>query len=100
MINFTTNKEYQGSNIEELYNAGFDDGAQFCTFNQAKKFYNLNGKELKGAKSCARLMKIVEKKVINKTTNKEEKKKVPNYFNVFERNHLENTIKSNGGAVA
>ena len=42
-------------------------------------------------------MKIVEKKVINKLTNKEEKKKVPNYFNVFERNHLENTIKSNKG---
>ncbi len=25
MINFTTNKEYQGSNIEELYNAELDD---------------------------------------------------------------------------
>ena len=100
MINFTTNNEYQGSNIETLMVAGFEEGSEFCTFNQARKFYNLSGKELKGAKSCATLMKIVEKKEIDKETGKETKKKVPNYFPVFERTHLENTIRSNGWVVA
>jgi|SRR6056300_597431 len=100
MRNFVSKAEYQGSNIEELINAGFEEGSEFCTFNQAKKHFNLNGKELKGAKSCARLMKIVEKKVINKLTNKEEKKKVPNYFNVFEKNHIEAVIAENTGVGA
>ena len=57
MINFTTNKEYQGNNIDLLQGLG----TEFCTFRQAINFFGLTGKELKGAKSCARLMKIVDK---------------------------------------
>ena len=98
MINFTTQTEYQGSNIDELENAGFDFGSEFCTFKQAVNYYNLTGKELKGAKSCATLMTVVEKEIINKVTNKKEKKKVPYYFQVFEKNHLIKTMLSNGHA--
>ena len=44
MINFTTQTEYQGSNIDELVNAGFNMGSEFCTFRQAINYYNLTGK--------------------------------------------------------
>ena len=89
MFNFTTKKEYTGSNINALDGLG----KEFCTFRQATKYFNLSGKELKGAKSCARLMKVVEKEVVVK--GKKEKKKVPIYFNVFEKKHLMQVIESN-----
>jgi hypothetical protein len=89
MINFTTQREYQGSNVDALDGLG----DEFCTFRQAVRYFNLSGKELKGAKSCARLMKIIEKDVIVK--GKKEKKKVPTYFNVFEKGHLMQVIESN-----
>ena len=90
MINFTTNQEYQGNNIDLLQGLG----TEFCTFRQAVDYYNLSGKELKGAKSCARLMKILDKEITK--NGKKEKKKVPFYFNVFEKNHLIQTMKNNG----
>lgn len=89
MINFTTKQEYQGSNIDELNGLG----TEFCTFRQAIDFFKLSGKELKGAKSCARLMKILDKEIVK--NGKKEKKKIPFYFNVFEKNHLIQTIQSN-----
>lgn len=90
MINFTTNVEYTGCNIATLWEAGFNEGDEFATFYQARKFYNATGKELKGAKAVARLMTIVLKK------DKEGKeKKVPKYFSVFERTDLEKVIASN-----
>lgn len=96
MINFTTGSNYQGSNITTLEDAGFDDNSEFATFKQAVKFYELKGTELKGAKNCATLMKIVEKKVIDKLTGKMQKKKVPATFVVFERTHLEEIMQKNG----
>ena len=92
MLNFTTQKEYQGSNIDQLTGLG----TEFCTFNQAVDYYNITGKELKGAKSCARLMKLLDREVYNKLSGKKENKKVPFYFNVFEKNHLIETMKNNG----
>ena len=89
--NFTTKQPYQGCNIQRL--AGL--GTQFCTFNQAIKYFKLSGKELKGAKKSARLMKIVKKKEFNKKTKKLEEKMVPFYFNVFEKKHLEDVIRKN-----
>ena len=89
MINFTTNQEYQGNNVDLLQGLG----TEFCTFRQAVNFFGLTGKELRGAKSCARLMKVVDKEVIK--NGKVEKKKVPFYFNVFEKNHLLETIENN-----
>ena len=44
MINFTTGKEYQGTNFDQL----LGKGREFCTFKQAVNYYNLTGKELKG----------------------------------------------------
>ena len=92
MINFTTKKEYQGTNFDQL----LGKGKEFCTFRQAVQYFNLTGKELKGAKSCARLMKIVDKEVFCKISIKKITKHVPNYFNVFEKNHLIETMKNNG----
>jgi len=90
MVNFTTNVEYTGCNIATLWEAGFNEGDEFATFHQARKFYNATGKELKGAKAVARLMTIVLKK------DKEGKeKKVPKYFSVFEKTDLEKVIASN-----
>lgn len=89
MINFTTKKEYQGTNFDQL----LGKGTEFCTFRQAIDFFKLSGKELKGAKSCARLMKILDKEIVK--NGKKEKKKIPFYFNVFEKNHLIQTIQSN-----
>jgi len=90
MNNFTTNVEYTGCNITTLMEAGYDESNEFATFNQARKFWELSGKELKGAKACARLITIVLKK------DKEGKeKKVPKYFSVFEKSELEAVIASN-----
>lgn len=91
MLNFTTNKNYQGSNLVALDGLG----SEFCTFKQAVDFFKLTGKELKGAKASARLIKIVEKLQYNKVSKKKEKKKVPVYFNVFEKNHLVSVIQKN-----
>ena len=95
MNNFTTNTEYTGSNITTLEDAGFDESNEFATFKQAVKHWNLTGKELKGAKSVARLMKIVIKKQFNKKTGQLEDKKVPVTFSVFEKNELLAVIESN-----
>jgi len=92
MINFTTNQEYQGNNIDLLQGLG----TEFCTFRQAVDYYHLTGKELKGAKSCARLMKIVDKQEMK--NGKLVKEKRPVYFNVFEKNHLIKTMLKNGHA--
>ena len=92
MLNFTTKKEYQGSNVDQLSGLG----NEFCTFNQAVEYFKLTGKELKGAKSCARLMKLIEKEVFDKVSKKKEKKLVPIYFNVFEKNHLISVLSENG----
>ena len=91
MINFTTNKPYTGQNINLLMGLG----KEFCTFNQAKAFFKLSGKELKDSKSCARLKKMIKKKEFNKKTKKLEEKLVPFHFNVFEKNHLLEVIKNN-----
>ena len=39
MINFTTQKEYQGSNIDELLATGYPMGSQFCTFRSLIKIF-------------------------------------------------------------
>ena len=92
MINFTTKQEYQGNNIDLLMGLG----DEFCTFRQAVKFFNLKGKELKGAKSCATLKKLVVKEEIK--DGKKIKKQVMVPFNVFEKNHLIETMLKNGHA--
>ena len=41
-------------------------------------------------------MKLIEKEVFDKVSKKKEKKKVPVYFNVFEKNHLISVLSENG----
>lgn len=89
--NFTTNKEYQGSNIQKL--AGL--GSEFCTFKQAIKFYKCTGKLLAGAKKCARLSKVVKVRELNPKTGRYEETTKVKHFNVFERKHLENIMDYN-----
>jgi len=96
MINFTTQTEYQGSNVAELLAEGFPMGSEFCTFKQAVQYYNLTGKELAGAKSCATLRKLVTKDEIK--DGKKIKKQVMRAFRVFEKNHLIETMLKNGHA--
>lgn len=93
MLNFTTNQEYQGSNIDELDGLG----TEFCTFRQAVNFFNITGKELKGAKACARLRKLVTKEEYK--DGKKIKKQVMVPFSVFEKNHLISVLKSNGVSI-
>ena len=90
MKNFVTGVEYQGSNIDKLQGLG----SEFCTFIQAVNYFKLSNKELKGAKSCAKLMKMVDKKEYK--NGKVIEKKVPNSFFVFEKNHLLEVMRSNG----
>ena len=52
MLNFTTQKEYQGSNIDQLTGLG----TEFCTFNQARK---IGAKVIKGSKAVCKLSRIV-----------------------------------------
>ena len=88
MLNFTTKKEYQGTNFDQLLGLG----TEFCTFLQAVDYFKLTDKELK----CARLIKIVEREVFDKISKKKTKKLVPIYFNVFEKNHLISVLTENG----
>jgi len=94
VINFTTQTEYQGSNVVELLAEGFPMGSEFCTFKQAVQYYNLTGKELAGAKSCATLRKLVTKDEIK--DGKKIKKQVMRAFRVFEKSHLLETMANNG----
>ena len=71
-------------------------GSQFCTLRQAVSYYNLKNKELEGAKSCATLRKLVTKEEIK--DGKKIKKQVMVPFNVFEKNHLIETMLKNGHA--
>tara|TARA_R100000278_G_scaffold116700_1_gene96260 strand:- start:522 stop:809 length:288 start_codon:yes stop_codon:yes gene_type:complete len=95
MINFTTKKEYTGQNIETLDGLG----SEFCTYKQAIKHFDISGKLLKGAKACAKLINVSEQEEVDKKTGSISIKKKTNYFWVFEKNHLIETIKSNGGVA-
>lgn len=79
MINAITGKPYQGNNQNELLATGYED-PRFMTYKQALQIGRVVSK---GQKSCARLIKIVEKEVFNKKTGRKEKKKVPVPFSVF-----------------
>ena len=95
MLNFTTKKEYTGQNVETLEGLG----SEFCTYKQAIKHFDIDGKLLKGSKACAKLIYVSEQEEVDKKTGKVSIKKKTNNFWVFEKNHLIKTIKSNGGVA-
>ena len=46
MLNFTTNRNYTGSNVDMLVSCGYDEGDKFAGFHQGKKFFGVTGKDL------------------------------------------------------
>jgi len=88
MINAVTGKPYSGNNQAELQSLGFED-PRFMTYKQALSIGRVVSK---GQKSCARLIKIVEKEVFNKKTQRKEKKKVPVPFSVFNFSQTEEFV--------
>ena len=60
MINFVTNREYSGKNVDILMASG--KGSEFAGFHQGKKFFGVTGNQLKGMKAAAVVQFVVEKK--------------------------------------
>ena len=78
MINFKTKKAYSGQNVATLMAAGFSS-EYWMTYRQAQEL----GYQVRKGSTGERLMKVVEKEILNKRTGKLEKKKLPKTFVVF-----------------
>jgi len=88
MINFVTNREYSGKNIDILMASG--KGSEFAGFHQGKKFFGVTGQQLKGMKAAAVVQFVVNKK----NADGEEKKSI-RYKSVFAKSDFENAINNN-----
>lgn len=88
MINFVTNREYSGKNIDILMAS--DRGSEFAGFHQGKKFFGVTGQQLKGMKAAAVVQFVVNKK----NADGEEKKSI-RYKSVFAKSDFENAINNN-----
>tara|TARA_A200000113_G_scaffold75762_2_gene66532 strand:+ start:6534 stop:6821 length:288 start_codon:yes stop_codon:yes gene_type:complete len=88
MINFVTNREYSGKNIDILMASG--RGSEFAGFHQGKKFFGVTGQQLKGMKAAAVVQFVVNKK----NADGEEKKSI-RYKSVFAKSDFENAINNN-----
>ena len=62
MINFVTNREYTGKNVDILMASG--KGEEFAGFHQGKKFFGVKGTDLKGMKAAASVQFIVRTKML------------------------------------
>ena len=83
MINYVTGYEYSGRNYDALCALGYDEGDAFVTFKQAIKLDGISGKQLKGIKKAATLVRFSKtEKEIDPETGKERPK--PIYFSVFD----------------
>ena len=88
MINFVTNREYNGKNVDILMASG--KGSEFAGFHQGKKFFGVKGNELKGMKAAAVVQFVVEKK----DSEGKESKSI-RYKSVFAKSDFENAINNN-----
>ncbi len=88
MINFVTNREYSGKNVDILMASG--KGSEFAGFHQGKKFFGVTGQQLKGMKAAAVVQFVVNKK----NADGEEKKSI-RYKSVFAKSDFENAINNN-----
>ena len=93
MINFVTNREYSGKNIDILMASG--KGSEFAGFHQGKKFFGVTGQQLKGMKAAAVVQFVVNKK----NADGEEKKSI-RYKSVFAKSDFENAINNNKKEVS
>ena len=81
MINYVTGYEYTGKNFETLCGLGFDEGDAFVTFKQAIKLDGISGKNLKGLKKAATLVRYSRTEKEQDENGKMVAK--PIYFSVF-----------------
>ena len=93
MINFVTNREYSGKNVDILMASG--KGEEFAGFHQGKKFFGVTGQELKGMKAAAVVQFVVEKK-----DSEGKNSKSIRYKSVFAKSDFESAIKNNKKEVA
>lgn len=82
MINFVTGYEYSGKNATTLEALGFEDGDAFVTFKQAIKLPGISGKQLKGIKKAASLVRYSKTEKEQDESGKMVAK--PIYFSVFD----------------
>lgn len=82
MINYVTGYEYSGKNADTLAGLGFDEGDAFVTFKQAIKLPGISGKQLKGIKKAASLVRFSKTEKEQDETGKMVAK--PIYFSVFD----------------
>jgi len=80
MKNYITKKEYGSYNTEVLMELGYESGDEFLTFKQALTIEGISGKSLKGLKTVATLMRVVERP---SKVNEDETVKEKKYFRVF-----------------
>ena len=83
MINFVTNREYSGKNVDILMASG--KGSEFAGFHQGKKFFGVTGNQLKGMKAAAVVQFVVEK------SEGKESKSI-RYKSVFAKSDFENAL--------
>ena len=93
MINFVTNREYSGKNVDILMASG--KGSEFAGFHQGKKFFGVTGNQLKGMKAAAVVQFVVEKK-----DSEGKNSKSIRYKSVFAKSDFESAIKNNKKEVA
>lgn len=84
MINYVSGYEYQGRNADVLAEAGAE---AVVTFKQAIKELKVSGKQLKGIKKVATLIRYSKKETeIDQETGKSRPK--PIFFSVFEASEV------------
>tara|TARA_B100000586_G_scaffold133179_1_gene96333 strand:+ start:28 stop:297 length:270 start_codon:yes stop_codon:yes gene_type:complete len=83
MRNFITGYEYSGVNAEILEGVGV---SEVCTFKQALSLDGLSGKDLKGIKAVASLMRF-KKDDVEEDENGRPKSK-PIFFAVFDKEEI------------
>jgi antirestriction protein ArdC len=82
MINFSTGYEYSGKNAAALIQLGYDENDAFVTFKQAIKLDGISGKNLKGIKKAATLVRYSKTEKEQDENGKMVAK--PIYFSVFD----------------
>ena len=82
MKNAITGIEYTGQNFNTLDTLGYDENDSFVTFKQAIKIDGISGKQLKGIKKAATLVRFSKTEKEQDENGKMVSK--PIYFSVFD----------------
>ena len=82
MKNAITGNEYTGKNFDTLAGLGYDENDSFVTFKQAIKIDGISGKQLKGIKKAATLVRFSKTEKEQDENGKMVSK--PIYFSVFD----------------